>query len=188
MIREKAIFFKLNSLNSSDSDLFRLFTPSKEDCPKCRALSRLKPHASYERDLISIHDGRRREDRVRIKRVLCKSCITTHALLPDILIPKSSYTLRFIIYVLRAYLNRSGTVEELCSHYQISISTLYRWKKRFRDHANLLLLAFNQISQVTIRAIDSVGDIEALPGSFFNKFGFSFLQNHERQFVSPGAG
>jgi hypothetical protein len=119
---------------------------------------------------------------------ICKSCNTTHALLPDILIPGSPYTLHFIIHVIGAYLNRSGTVEELCAHYQIAVSTIYCWKKRFLAHANLLLQAFSQVSQVTVGAIEFISDADALPETFFDKFGFSFLQNQKPQIRGSGTG
>jgi ribosomal protein S27AE len=183
MIREKALLFKLNLINIPDNELFRTFIPKKKTCPKCRARGRLKPHGSYGRDLISINNGRRGGERVRIKRAICTSCGSTHALIPDILIPHSSHTLRFIVYVIKAYLNRTGTVEELCNHYQVAISTLYRWKGLFKNHTNLLLRAFEQISQTTKEAVTFICNIEALPESFFSKYGFSFLQNQKQHTI-----
>jgi hypothetical protein len=188
MIREKTIFFKLNSSAPSDRQLLGSFTPRKKNCPACRAHGRLVPHGSYRRAMVSINDGRVCLEQIRVKRVICKSCNKTHALLADILIPHGAYTLRFIIHVIRAYINRSGTVEGLCAHYQIAVSTLYCWKKCFREHTNLLLTAFGQISQMADGIIDFISDIEALPESFFNKFGFSFLQNQKLQRTGGAPG
>jgi hypothetical protein len=136
--------------------------------------------------MISILESHRLEERVSISRVECNSCNTTHAKLPDNLIPYSPYTLLFIVRVLKAYLNRKVTVENLCDRYQISISTLYRWKARFRQHTNLLLKAFRQLSDVTIKALSYIGSIPHLPSSFFERFGFSFLENNKRH--TPGSG
>ncbi|MDR2861237.1 MAG: DUF6431 domain-containing protein [Syntrophobacterales bacterium] len=188
MIKEKAILFKLNLTNITDNELFRAFIPRKKTCPKCKAHGRLKPHGSYGRDMLSINGGNPGRERVRIMRVICTSCNTTHALLPDILIPYGSYSLRFIISVIKAYLNRAGTVEELCSRYQIAISTLYRWKALFKNHTNLLLKAFGQISQATKEAVAFICGIEALPASFSDKYGFSFLQGQKLRAKDSGTG
>ena len=40
---------------------------------------------------------------LRVPRVKCTSCGRTHALLPEMLIPYSSYSLRFVLTVLEAY-------------------------------------------------------------------------------------
>lgn len=188
MIREKAILGKLNNLNITDNELFSSFKPEKTVCPGCGALGRLSPHGSYQRDMISIANDGRAYEKVTIGRAICASCGITHALLPDILVPHGSHTLRFIIHVLRAYLNRDGTVEALCGRFQIAISTLYRWIKRFRQHTNLLLLAFRQISGVTNGAIDFISGIKDLPRSFSDKFGFSFLQNQKLRTGTDGPG
>jgi hypothetical protein len=191
MIREKAIHFKLNmleQLNLADGDLFQSCPLVKTRCPKCGADGRLSPHASYTRHMVSF--GRRglTDDLVEISRDKCSSCSATHARLPDNLIPRSPYTLLFVIHTLKAYLNRTCTVAELCEKRQISVSTLYRWKALFREHANLLLAAFKQIAELEAGHIETVCGIDALPETFSGKFGFSFLQSRKRQAAACGHG
>jgi len=182
MIREKTLLCKLNELGATDAELFGTFQPSWVGrCPGCGAAGGLRPHGSYTRFMISINGGTRLEETVGISRSLCPSCKKTQALLPDILIPHSSHTLRFIIHVLRAYLNRDCTVAALCERYQIAVATLYRWKHRFREHANLLLAAFKQIRGVTASSLDFIQSIVALPSVFHEKYGFSFLQGRRRR-------
>jgi hypothetical protein len=191
MIREKAIHFKLNMLerlNLADSDLFQSCALIKTRCPKCGADGCLSPHASYTRHMVSFGRLGLTDELVKIFRDLCPSCSSTHARIPDNLIPHSPYTLLFVIHALKAYLNRTCTVAELCGQLQISVSTLYRWKALFREHANLLLAAFKQMAELETGHIETVCGIEALPETFSGKFGFSFLQSRKRQAAACGHG
>ena len=188
MIRKKAILFKLNQIKLSDKQLLDSALTSYKVCPSCGAKGCCKPHGSYKRDMISINDSIRTDDIIDIFRVKCSSCKSTHALLPDILIPFGSYSLRFVLYVLRAYLYRDGTVNALCDHFCIAVATLYKWIHLFNEHANLLLNAAVQISRVTAPALDFIEGITELPSQFFCRYRFSFLQNtkQRRPVLSPG--
>ena len=177
MIREKAILCKLNGIRISDKELLDAATPSIETCPACGARGCCSPHASYTRWMISIRHGVRAEYILTIKRVICASCGCTHALLPDVLIPYGSYSLRFILHVLRAYLNRNGTVAALCGRFSIAVSTLYAWIDLFNEHTNLWLSVLERISRVSLQILDFFENIDTLPFSFFRRYGFSFLQN-----------
>lgn len=187
MIREKTIFIKLNQLHFSDQEMFDMavasFKPSKCPCPKCSAVGRFKEIQPYERDLVSSSDGIRTIQVILILRFLCESCGHSHALLPDVLVPFASYSLRFILFVLRAYLNRSSTVADFCDHWQIAVSTLYRWIHLFRDHYNAWCGILDRILWVSRSSVESVECHPAFPSAFFSRFGFSFLQHN----TSPSA-
>lgn len=62
---------------------------------------------------------------LRIPRVKCDSCGHTHAVLPEMLIPYSSYSIRFVLTVLKDYFLHAHTVEKICEMYQIAHSTFY---------------------------------------------------------------
>jgi len=177
MIRQATILCKLFLIKLSDMELLEKMQPDYKRCPTCGSLDCCKPHDGYERDLITIHKGCRKEYRIIVPRVMCNSCDTTHALLADVLIPHSSYSLRFVLHVLRAYFNRNCTVEIMCERFGISISTFYDWRKLFKEHANLWLSALHRIYQVSIQAIDTFENIDKLPFLFFRRYGFSFLQS-----------
>ena len=129
MILEKAIFIKLKFLNTSDQELYDRavsnFMPSKQPCPVCGAVGRFRKINSYKRYMISSNGSSRVETTLSIHRFLCESCGHTHALLPDILIPYGSYSLRFILTVLLGYLKRSCPVVKFCEKWHIAVSTLY---------------------------------------------------------------
>ena len=188
MIKKKTILFKLCKIKLTDKQLFDSMHVSYEVCPSCGAIGCCEPHGSYKRDLISINNSVRTDDVIYIRRVKCTSCKSTHALLSDILIPYGSYSLRFVLYVLRAYLYRRSTVNALCSYFCIAVATLYKWIHLFNKHANLLLNATMQISWVTAPALDFIEEITALPSQFFKQYNFSFLQNTKQRILvlSPG--
>ena len=153
--------------------------PVYKVCPKCGAVGCFKPFTDYTRGMIYIDNGIRTETIIVVDRVQCSSCKSTHALLADFLIPYGSYTLRFILHVLRAYFHRSCTVEALCEQFSIAIATLYKWKDLFLEHANLWLPVLKRMSQISIQSLDDFENIDKLPSSFFRRYGFSFLQSHQ---------
>ena len=181
MIHEKAIFIKLNQLKVSDQQLFDAalsdFKPSECSCPICHAVGRIVPlQSSYTRTMISVSNGKRVDCEISIPRYQCESCGHTHGLLPDCLILYSSFTPRFILTILCAYLNRSCSVADFCKHWDIAISTLYDWIHRFIDHHNAWCRILDRILWITKQAIDRISSITALPSDFFSRFHRSFLQ------------
>jgi len=179
MIRQVTILYKLFLIKLSDLELLERMQPDYKLCPSCGAMGCCEPHDKYGRDMITIHKGMRKEYRILIPRVMCNSCNTTHALIADVLIPHSSYSLRFILHVLRAYFNRNCTISILCERFRISVSTFYDWRNLFKEHANLWLSALQRIYQVSTQVIDAFENIDKLPSVFFKRYGFSFLQSRQ---------
>jgi len=156
------------------------FNYHNERCPGCGATGTLRPYGDYYRNLVS-HDGEKIiESRVNPLRFECVSCNTTHALLPDILIPYSPYSLRFMLTVLVAYYERSMTIEALCAHYGVAVSTLYAWKCRLLEHKDLLLgmlASLKEPVQVFLQGLLASIQLSDQLSDFFRRYGFSFLQN-----------
>ena len=179
MVRAFTLLCKLNSFKLSDKVLLDISIShtdlARQTCPFCGSCSNHTIYSSYQRDLISFYEGERHNDTVTIPRIKCH-CGHTHAILPDVLIPYGSFSLRFILFVLCDYLTRHCSVEELCLKYQISQSTLYKWIHLFIEHFNLLLGILESINSLSLDALDQICSYEALTYSFFNRFRFSFLQ------------
>jgi transposase-like protein len=185
MIRHYATFFKAKNNIYSEIELFLLymscFCPEKARCPSCGAKGYFSPHGSYVRDLITYQNGVI-ISKIVIVRYICNSCGSIHAALSDMLMPYSSYSFVFVLTVLRAYFSRglSGdTVLQICNKYQISVSALYAWKERFHSHKSLWL---GVIGNLTVTETDFLAEVAVRPElseGFFNRFGFSFLQNRK---------
>jgi hypothetical protein len=187
MIRFFNIFCKLKHNNYFVKDLFlnfiRDFSPDKipllnHPCPFCGTK---KPtwtyHNSYKRYLISYENNSVVINTVVIPRAMCSSCKHTHAILPEIIVPHSSYSLVFILTVLKEYFAKVNIVK-ICENYQISTSTLYLWKNLFLMHKRLWLGILENIYQDSMVFLSSIPNRETSQelSYFFNQTGYSFLQ------------
>jgi len=108
-------------------------------CPKCGAKGKLSAHGDYGRGLLSYEGGQIVDADLRASRLYCSSCGSTHALLPDVVVPYSPYSLMFMLAALIAYYERAMAVEKICAHFGIAVSTLYDWKDRIALHKDLML-------------------------------------------------
>lgn len=153
-------------------------------CPFCNAKNSLTPFASYSRHLVTYSDGTVFDNTITISRYVCSSCGHTHAILPSVIIPYISFSFQFNISLVYDYLVHTfPSLESLCVHYSIAISTFYRIFKRFKEHKALWLgllddslksdLAFTQniLNNAFI-------DLEHFILSFFLKTALSFLQEN----------
>jgi len=146
-------------------------------CPLCRAKSNCTYFSSYSRNLITFENGLNTCHTVSIARVICNSCGHTHAILPDHLIPFGSYTLSFVLKVLRSYFLGSKTITSLCEFFQISISTLYEWIKLFKEQKQIWLGVLNDATISVVKFIDEILSASKSVSSFYQITKTSFLQN-----------
>jgi transposase-like protein len=157
-------------------DAYSYFLLSEVECPYCHA-KKLTYHSSYTRQLISI--VAQNSKYIGIDRYKCPVCNRTHALLPDIITPYSPYSLRFKLDAIKAYKQRSGSVEALCAELNIAISTLYHWLKIFKDHKRLHLGVISNTKTSVIDFACQLRDgstLSRILEFFFASFGFSFWQ------------
>ena len=151
MIREFTIFCKLNFIKLSGEQLFyrcmQDFSKKNLPCPCCHAKHPIwDSHDDYTRNLISFENGIVVCAIISVTRLICSSCKRTHAVLPEIIVPHGSYSIIFILNVLRDYYLKTYRVERLCDKYQISTSTLYAWKRLFLLHKKLWLGVLEDLS------------------------------------------
>ena len=182
MIRPFIIFCKLNQITFSDFYWFHqenhALSRTDGSCTVCRARMSMESFASYRRYLVELEDGEPVTHTVTVQRCRCGSCGHTHALLPATLVPYSSYSLRFILSVLRAYFLRTDTVAGICERVGIAISTLYRWKKLFLTHKQLWLRVLEAMHRDHCSFLDQLDGV-ALK-SHYLAFRVSFLQSFRR--------
>ena len=150
-----------------------------ERCPSCGAKSKLDPYGSYWRHMVYYANSKIEDKRIKILRFKCKSCKKTHALLPDVLIPYSPYSLNFKLSVLLEYFKREKTVVKICEYFGIAISTLYAWKKQLLDHKELMIGVIASKNSTIITFLRELFDSDSLQ-RFFSKYNFSFLQNKRK--------
>jgi len=158
------------------------FRPDLESCPLCKAKGALVPHAYYERFIIDFHDNRRREDCIKIPRFICSSCMHTHALLPDPIIPYKQYTLLFIIRVLSLRYLHVLTIDSICKNYGVTPATFQRFVKLYEGHRQEwegLLLSSSRKIKDSLLDLVSRNPYAVFAIDFFKSTGISFLQSHK---------
>lgn len=192
MIRLFTVFCKLNFKTLSAHQLFLSVMKNfaedkipflKLSCPNCGAKHPVwSYHDSYERYLISYENNSIVTDIIDITRIRCSSCNGTHAILPEIIIPFSSYSLLFVLSVLKDYYMPGNTVASLCKKYKISTSTLYEWKRLFLTHKQLWFGVIENLYQ------ESLAFLSSLPNDhtsnqlydFYSSNNISFLQGRTK--------
>lgn len=146
-------------------------------CPHCRAKFNCTFFSSYNRNMITFESGLNTCHTVSITRVICNSCNRTHAIIPDHLIPFGSYTLSFVLTVLRTYFLGSKTITDLCDFFQISISTLYDWIRLFKEQKHIWLGILNDAVLPEVKFIDDILCCSKSVSSFYQITKTSFMQN-----------
>ena len=102
------------------------FQPHLETCPLCGSSGNCHIHDYYDRSLVDFRSGIRTRYSLCVMRVFCDSCEHAHAILPDVMIPYSSFSLLFILRLLGQYFADRFTVEQLCERYGISQNRFYQ--------------------------------------------------------------
>lgn len=67
-------------------------------------------------------------------RVFCDSCMHAHAVLPDVIVPYSSYSLLFILFILGEYFAGLHTLEQLCERFDVSAKQFHKWLALWNSH------------------------------------------------------
>lgn len=153
-------------------------------CPFCGAKHSLKIFSSYKRHLVTYHENVASDNNINISRCICSSCGHTHAILPSIIIPYMSFSFGFTMSIIRDYLVHTfPSVEAMCEHYGIAITTFYRVLKKFKEHKKLWLGLMKDFLISHLTFIDDILknsfiELEKFILAFFVKTSLSFLQGN----------
>jgi len=153
-------------------------------CPCCGAKHSLTIFASYNRHLVTYNEGISINNNISISRYICSSCGHTHAILPSVIIPYMSFSFNFTISIIYDYLVHTfPSVEVMCEHYHIAISTFYRIFKKFKNHKKLWLGLMDDYLTSNLLFIDkllknSFSELEKFISDFFLRISLSFLQGN----------
>ena len=115
------------------------------ECPCCGS-DKLILHGSYERNVIIYNECRR----IKIKRVMCKGCGKTHALIPYFLIPYYQHEKTFIYRVCIEKILKEIGVCKLSRKVLISRQLLYQWMKIFVIHIRYLLTTLSRSLKLSL--------------------------------------
>lgn len=146
-------------------------------CPVCGApADTFHKDGHYERDFICYEQDKPVYYRLTIFCVECSSCNSSHAMEPSVIVPYSSYSLGFLMGVIYAKLTmKFPTVESLCDHFGISVSTYYRIYKRFLTDS-FLMKQLMEVSGILSLWSRQTYELHALLAWYYRNCGRSFLQ------------
>jgi len=121
---------------------------SKYDCPKCGAKASMTRHAYYKRNVISIINAVMIYTILKILRVKCTSCGSTHAILPSDIIPYKQFDYLSFITILENYFYDAQSGYELSTKFNVSFQTIYSFINTF--------LIFKDSTFVTLRIMEII--------------------------------
>jgi hypothetical protein len=128
-------------------------------CPKCTVKYRLIRHCYYERNVCYFSDDFNICDtKITILRVFCKSCLSTHAILPGNIIPYKIYDERFITRILSEYYIFNKSVLSISEEYSISYQQIYKVIKCFM----FFLKSLYFVLRVVLGFIGDISDISGI--------------------------
>jgi uncharacterized protein DUF6431 len=102
-------------------------------CPCCGSINSLVRHAKYERYICLFENNVFVCRTIIILRLKCKSCNTTHAILPIDVIPYKIFSFTCIRICLTGYFIEEMSGPEISFMYRISVQMVYLFIKEYRD-------------------------------------------------------
>lgn len=107
-------------------------------CPKCGNKEIIK-WGAYERNVIYYKNGEKIEKTIKIKRIRCKKCGKTHAIIPSFLAPYKIYVQEYITDVLKAEITRKESRTKISTKKKVSRQLIESWLKCFHDHYSRMM-------------------------------------------------
>ncbi len=185
MIRKNLLLCKIIRIKTSSKSLFdsymEQFKPELETCPICGSTGNCHIHDYYDRSIIDFRTGRQDKSHLCVLRVFCDSCLHAHAILPDIIIPYSSYSLFFILRILGEHFSGFYTIEQLCERYDISQNQFGKWLALWKSHKKEwlgLLLDAETSNPVFLKHLATLDCFSSFSMEFIRLTSHSFLQSH----------
>ena len=157
------------------------FRPELQTCPCCGRKGSCSVHAYYGRSLVDFMNGKPVRHSLCILRLVCP-CGHTHAVLPDFIVPYSTYGLFFLLRVLAEYFLRLSSVERLCERFCITQKQLYCWLALFRRQKEEwlgMLPSMETSGRSFLKELFQMDGYSDFASSFVRRFCVSFLQSHK---------
>jgi hypothetical protein len=132
-------------------------------CPACPAVGRFKMHGTYRRYAIYFEGDEIIHVLMEIKRIICVSCRTTHAVLPGDIIPYKALSLFVFIFILILFYSRKIPVLEIAKERGLSFQFIYSVMRAFQMHMNNIRQYLREVSPEDIPAVfDACGILDLI--------------------------
>ncbi len=191
MIRKNLLLCKIIRIKTSSKSLFdsymEHFHPELETCPICGSTGNCHVHDYYGRSIIDFVTGKQQKSHLCVLRVFCENCQHAHAILPDIIIPYSSYGLFFILRILGEYFSRLYTIEQLCERFGVSQNQFFKWLGLWKTHKQQwlgLLLDAETSDSSFLKDLVTLDNYSSFSMEFIRLVSQSFLQSHQNPILA----
>jgi hypothetical protein len=151
-------------------------------CPACGAIGCFNLHGFYSRYVVYFKKRKLIHERIDIKRVICCSCKTTHAVLPIDIIAYRLLSLFVFFFILFSLYLKKTPVLKLVEEINCSFQFIYAVLHSFWKHIPLIHLFFRwtaprHVSQAPspIKLLKQIGTLKPLM-----KFQYDYISKHNR--------
>lgn len=118
------IDFEVN-FNDYEENIFNFYGFWKYSCPCCGAKNSFIRHATYSRYICTLNIDNLEFHKFNVLRLYCKSCKTTHAILPAGTIPYCFYSFACVLIVLMLYFIEENSALTIADNLNISYEMIY---------------------------------------------------------------
>ena len=169
-VKSAKIFLDLKDLMRELSSLIHDYEVTDNygyiECPVCKS-DKLIRYGTYERNI-----GIQGEyQKIKIKRVMCKECGHTHALIPSFILPFYQNERSFIIHAVTRIVIDNKSVVEVSKELEISRQEINSLVKRFKSHITRLKTTFKcgleEILKTTLNEVKNIVKYEMINGCRF---------------------
>lgn len=122
------------------NDILNFYGIWEYTCPKCGAKHCFHRHASYHRYLTLWEGGCLKEECLKILRLQCGSCKSTHAILTMDMIPFCIYSIQAFLALAAGCLDEGSSVPKTEVRTGVSFQLIYRFLRLLREYRQRLLL------------------------------------------------
>jgi transposase len=113
------------NINNYDEIVLNFYGIWEYTCPCCGAKMSFNRHAQYSRNICMFKIDKLETIIFTVLRLICKSCKTTHAILPSGTIPYSFYSFSSVLMILSKHFIEETPVIEISKKFNISIQMIY---------------------------------------------------------------
>jgi hypothetical protein len=132
-------------------------------CPKCPSIGRFKLYGSYHRHVLYFNGQELMYEYIEIKRIMCLSCKTTHAVMPGDIIPYMLLSLFIVLFILNQFYAEKTPVLKIAAQWDFSFQFIYWSLAVYQIHATRIYQHFREISRGAIPLnLDDAGIISLI--------------------------
>ena len=166
--------------NTYDKDFYTKGYFALTPCPKCPAIGRFKLHGSYQRYAMYFSKGELVYEMIEIKRIICQSCNSTHAVMPGDLIPYKLLSLFVVMILLVACVVEGAPVLRAAGKYGISFQTINSYLNVFALFANRIHQYFRETSPADTPSATDLKSIAGLIKEPYLAFQLGYVKLNRR--------